>query len=99
MSRREAIEERFQRESVTLLRRHLEALRTSQRGRALPPKPSAGDIALASTTTPAERARVDALLIEAGYTAADLARPDAINDPVDDLTRARAHQLLRRGRR
>lgn len=99
MNRRAALEERFQRESVTLLRRHLATLRASQRGPALPPAPSADDRALASTATPAERARVDALLIEAGFTPGDLARVDALDGaPVDDLTRARARQL-RRGHR
>jgi hypothetical protein len=96
VNRRAALEERFQRESVTLLRRHLATLRASQRGPALPPAPSADDRALASRATPAERARVDALLIEAGFTPGDLARADGI-EAVDDLTRARARQL-RRGR-
>lgn len=98
MNRRTAREEQLQAAHAALLRRSLATLRASQRGPALPPLPSAEDRALAALATPAERARVDVLLREAGFTTGDLARADALrpqpdNDPVDDLTRRRARQL------
>lgn len=104
-----AWEDRFARESVELLRRHLAPLRASQRGRELPPAPSPEDRARYAASTPAERARAGVLLQGAGFTRADVARgnellrdramvgEEPVNDgaPVDALTVRRARQLLR----
>lgn len=98
-ARREALEERLLRRQAELLREHLAELRAEQRDE-LPLAPTAWDRALAATATPAERARVDALLIEAGFDpmellAVNVARVESANDaPADELTRARARALL-----
>lgn len=97
-SRREALEERLQREQADLLRRHLAALRASQRGPVLPRAPSASDRALYAEATPGEIERADVLLRNAGVTREDLARADAHlgrAEPVDEVTRARARTLRR----
>lgn len=90
-------DDRFGREAVELLRRHLAPLRRAQRGpaRILPPAPSAADLARYAASTPAERARVEELLVNAGFTRADLARGEVNEAPADDLTRQRARMLLR----
>lgn len=95
------------RAGALLLRRALAPLRTAQRGRELPPSPSAEDRALYATTTPAERARVAILLRGAGFTRAEVERGEqhlqaagastetSDDGPADDVTRARARALLR----
>lgn len=100
-SRREAIEERLQREQAELLRRHLDAMRAAERPTVLPPAPSADDLARYARATSAQVERADALLRAVGLTRADLARADAhlhpANDDVDEVTRARARSLRRAG--
>lgn len=102
-SRLDRFHEHLAKAQAELLRRHLEDLREGQRDE-LPPAPSAYDRALAARSSPVERARVDVLLVEAGYTEDDLARADTLaappsdDAPADELTRARARTLLGRKR-
>lgn len=92
--------------SVALVRRLLARRRTAQR---LPAKPSAVDQAVAAAQTPAERARVRELLVDAGCPAeavlrAELLAASSANDRsqadvVDAVTQARARKLLARSGR